>query len=36
LRGIAIEAHSTIVLDREEVADLADRTGLFVVGVGRS
>jgi hypothetical protein len=36
LRGIAIEAHATIVLDREEVSRAADRAGLFVVGVGRS
>jgi len=36
LRGIAIEANATIVLDREEVIRAADRAGLFVVGVGRS
>ena len=36
LRGIAIEAHSTIVLDRDEVVEAADRAGLFVVGIGRS
>jgi UDP-2,3-diacylglucosamine hydrolase len=36
LRGIAIEAHSTIVLDRDEVVRAADRAGLFVVGVSRS
>ena len=36
LRGIAIEAHSTIVLDRDEVIRDADRAGLFVVGVGRA
>jgi UDP-2,3-diacylglucosamine hydrolase len=36
LRGIAIEADATIVLDRDEVIRAADRTGLFVVGVGRS
>ena len=35
LRGIAIEADATIVLDRDEVIRAADRTGLFVVGVGR-
>ena len=35
LLGIAIEADATIVLDRDEVARAADRTGLFVVGVGR-
>jgi DUF1009 family protein len=35
LRGIAVEAHATIVLDREEVARAADRAGLFVVGVSR-
>ena len=33
LRGIAVGAGSTIVLDREEVRDLADRHGLFVVGL---
>jgi DUF1009 family protein len=36
LCGIAVEAHSTIVLDRDEVARAADRAGLFVVGIGRS
>jgi DUF1009 family protein len=36
LRGIAIEANGTIVLDRGEVIRAADRAGLFVVGVGRS
>ena len=36
LRGIAIEAYSTIVLDRDEVVEAADRAGLFVVGIGRS
>jgi DUF1009 family protein len=36
LRGIAVEAGATIVLDREEVVRAADRAGLFVVGVGRS
>jgi len=35
LRGIAIEAYSTIVLDRDEVVGAADRAGLFVVGIGR-
>jgi UDP-2,3-diacylglucosamine hydrolase len=36
LRGIAIEADATIVLDRKEVIRGADRAGLFVVGVRRS
>jgi hypothetical protein len=36
LRGIAIEADTTIVLDRDEVIRAADHAGLFVVGVGRS
>jgi DUF1009 family protein len=35
LRGIAIEATATIVLDRDEVVRAADGAGLFVVGVGR-
>ncbi len=35
LRGIAVEADATIVLDREEVIRAADRAGMFVVGVGR-
>jgi UDP-2,3-diacylglucosamine hydrolase len=35
LRGIAIEAAATIVLDRDEVARAADRAGLFVVAVAR-
>ncbi|MBO0735613.1 MAG: UDP-2,3-diacylglucosamine diphosphatase LpxI [Alphaproteobacteria bacterium] len=36
LRGIAIEAGATIVLDRDEVVRVADRAELFVVGIGRS
>lgn len=36
LRGIAVEAYSTIVLDRDEVVSAADRAGLFVVGISRS
>src|SRR5205814_1519049 len=36
LRGIAVEAHATIVLDRDEVTRAADRMRLFVVGVGGS
>lgn len=36
LRGIAVEAHATIVLDRDEAARAADRAGLFLVGVRRS
>jgi hypothetical protein len=36
LRGIAVEAHATIVLDRDEVIHAADRAGLFLVGLGRS
>lgn len=35
LRGIAVEADATIVLDREEVIDRADRAGMFVVGLRR-
>lgn len=33
LRGIAVEAGATIVLDRDEVVRVADAAGLFVVGV---
>ncbi len=36
LRGIAVEANATIVLDRDEVVRTADRAGLFLVGVGGS
>ncbi|MGA7259743.1 MAG: UDP-2,3-diacylglucosamine diphosphatase LpxI [Stellaceae bacterium] len=36
LRGIAVEANATIVLDRGEVIRTADRAGLFLVGVGGS
>jgi DUF1009 family protein len=36
LRGIAVEAGATIVLDRDEVAVAADRAGLFVVGMRRA
>lgn len=35
LRGIAIEAGATIVLDRGEIAGAADRAGLFVIGMRR-
>ncbi len=35
LRGIAVEAGATIVLDRDEVVEAADRAGLFVVGIPR-
>jgi len=33
LRGIAVEAEATIVLERDEVIRAADRAGLFVVGI---
>jgi len=33
LRGIAVEAGATIVVDREELAATADRAGLFIVGI---
>jgi hypothetical protein len=35
LRGIAVEAGATIVVDRDDVIDAADRAGLFVVGIPR-
>lgn len=35
LRGIAVEAGATIVIDRDEVVAAADRAGLFVVGIRR-
>jgi len=33
LRGIAVGANATIVLDRDEVIRAADRVGLFLVGI---
>jgi DUF1009 family protein len=36
LRGIAVEANATIVLDRDDVIRAADEAGLFLVGVGGS
>ncbi len=36
LRGIAVEANATIVLDRDEVIRAADRAELFLVGIGRA
>ncbi len=33
LRGIAVEAGATIILDRDGVKTAADRAGLFVVGI---
>jgi hypothetical protein len=35
LRGIAVEAGATIVIDRDEVVAAADRAGLFVFGIRR-
>jgi DUF1009 family protein len=36
LRGVAVEADATIVLDRDEIIRTADGAGIFVVGVRRS
>ena len=33
LRGIAVEAHGALVIDREAVARAADAAGIFVIGV---
>jgi len=33
IRGVAVEAGATLVLDREEVVDAADHAGLFVIGI---
>jgi len=33
LRGIAVEANATLVIDRERVVDLADEHGLFLIAV---
>lgn len=33
LRGIAVEAGGALIVDADEVAAIADRTGIFVVGV---
>ena len=33
LRGIAIEAGNTLVVDRENVIAEADKVGLFVIGI---
>ncbi len=35
LRGIAVEAGATIVIDRDEVVASADHAGLFVFGIRR-
>ncbi len=35
LRGIAVEAGATIVVEREKLIQQADRAGLFVIGVAR-
>ena len=35
LRGIAVEAAATIVVDRDETVAAADRAGLFVFGIRR-
>ncbi len=36
LRGVAVDANATIVLDRDEIIRAADGAGIFVVGVSRS
>jgi DUF1009 family protein len=36
LRGVAVGANATIVLDRDEITRAADAAGIFVVGIGRS
>jgi UDP-2,3-diacylglucosamine hydrolase len=36
LRGIAVEAGSTLLIDRAEIVATADRAGLFVVGIALS
>src|SRR5262245_35076199 len=36
LRGIAVEADATIVLDRDEVVRAADKAELFLFGLGRN
>jgi DUF1009 family protein len=33
LRGIAVEAGSTLIVDGSAIGDAADRAGLFVIGV---
>jgi DUF1009 family protein len=33
LKGIAIEAEATLVFERDEMVELADEAGLFLVGV---
>jgi DUF1009 family protein len=33
LRGIAVEADATIVLDRDQVVRAIDSSGLFLVGI---
>ncbi|RJF84023.1 LpxI family protein [Azospirillum cavernae] len=33
LRGVALEAGGSLLIDREAVADAADRLGLFVIGI---
>ena len=33
LRGVAVEAGATLVIDRDQVVAAADRAGLFVVGI---
>lgn len=33
LRGLAVEAGGALLVDRDEVVELADRAGLFIVGI---
>ena len=36
LRGVAVEAGATLIVDRAELVATADRAGLFVVGSAAS
>ncbi|GKX33777.1 MAG: hypothetical protein MnENMB40S_13950 [Rhizobiaceae bacterium MnEN-MB40S] len=35
LSGVAVEAGRSLVLEREQTVDLANETGVFIVGIGR-
>ncbi len=35
LSGVAVEAGRSLVLEREQTVDLANKTGVFIIGIGR-
>jgi DUF1009 family protein len=34
LRGIAVEAGRSLLIDRDQTREMADKMGIFVIGIG--